>query len=210
MKLIRLLTVLFLIVAGTTCSDRIPTAPEQPPTLSIFSGNHSFGLMLGSELPLAVTLTGPHGEMLPIPPSFMLLSRNPSVITVDSAHVMHANAMGETWVVGSLDFESHRLADSVSVFVACTLELGWSITPTQQTLHVGDSFTPSVTFTTCGGQLHPTDTLRWSAADTAIVQVDSITGRTTGRTPGQTVVQFRASHFHVTGDVTVIVIAPAP
>jgi Big-like domain-containing protein len=205
-----LLATLSLLAAGTTCSEPVPTGPLQPPALRIFSGNHSIGLMLGDSLPLGVTLTGAHGEIVPIPPSFTLVSRDPSVIAMNGTFVMHANTMGDTWVVGSVEFEGQRLADSVEVSVACTLELGWSLTPTQQTLHVGDSFTPSVTFMTCGGRLHPVDTLRWSASDTAIVRVDSITGRTTGRSPGQATVQFRAARFHVTGGLPVTVIAPSP
>ena len=113
-------------------------------------------------------------------------------------------------MVGSLEYQGQRLADSIDVSVLCTLELGWSLTPRQQTIHVGESFTPAVTFTTCGGQLHPVDTVRWSASDTTIVQVDSMTGRTTGRSPGQTVVRFRAAHFPARDSLPVTVIAAEP
>lgn len=113
------LSTLFLAVTTAACSEPVPTGPAQPPALRIFPGAQSIGLMLGGALRLSVTLTGTHGELLPIPPSFALISRNPTVITIDSVYVVHAKAMGETgWSAHSSTRGSDLLIRLTSPFCA--------------------------------------------------------------------------------------------
>ncbi len=72
--------------------------------------------------------------------------------------------------------------------LACSDDLGMKLTPSERTILVGESFTPSVTLSTCGGQRRITDSFTWAAEDLAVVSVDPRTGRTTGKTPGQTLI----------------------
>jgi hypothetical protein len=66
----------------------------------------------------------------------------------------------------------------------CTDELGINLSPTENTVSVGQSFTPSIELTTCGGRKRWHPAVVWLTPDTAIVRVDSIAGRITGRSPG--------------------------
>lgn len=66
----------------------------------------------------------------------------------------------------------------------CTDELGMHLTPSEATITAGQSITPTLELTSCGGRKRWTPTVVWLTADTAIVSVDSISGRITGRAPG--------------------------
>ena len=66
----------------------------------------------------------------------------------------------------------------------CTLELGMHLTPAEATIAVGQSVTPKLELTSCGGRKRWTPTVVWLTTDTAVVSVDSITGQTTGRASG--------------------------
>ena len=196
--------VAIVVVTGISgCGDSVQ--PDRPAKLSLLSGAHGIAMMLGDDVRLPVQLTDAAGSSLPLPSDFAIVSRNPAIVEIESTTVVHGNGLGSTWVVGTVASGRDELSDSVSVTVGCTLELQASVTPTQQTLRVGESFTPVAKLLSCGGRLQLTDTLRWSASDAAIVQVDSVTGRTTGRAPGQTVVRFDARFYHVGAGVTVTV-----
>jgi uncharacterized protein YjdB len=66
----------------------------------------------------------------------------------------------------------------------CTDELGVNLSPSEKTVSVGQSFTPSLELTTCGGRKRWHPTVVWLTPDTTVVCVDSIGGRITGRAPG--------------------------
>jgi uncharacterized protein YjdB len=66
----------------------------------------------------------------------------------------------------------------------CTDELGINLSPGEKTVSVGQSFTPSLELTTCGGRKRWHPTVVWLTADTTVVRVDSISGRITGRAQG--------------------------
>jgi len=66
----------------------------------------------------------------------------------------------------------------------CTDELGINLSPSEMTVSVGQSFTPSLELTTCGGRKRWHPNVVWLTPDTAVVRVDSIAGRITGRAPG--------------------------
>lgn len=66
----------------------------------------------------------------------------------------------------------------------CSLDLSATVTPSQQSLPVGQSLTPTATAYGCSGTKALQDTWRWTTRDPGIVSVDSLTGRVTGRAPG--------------------------
>ncbi len=90
----------------------------------------------------------------------------------------------------------------------CTRELGWRLTPTAQTLRVGESFKPDMVILSCGGRDQSRDTMSWSTEDTHIVAVDSVSGRVSALAVGQAVVTGRAQFYGVSDDVKVTVVAP--
>ena len=196
--------VAIVVAAGISgCGDSVQ--PARPAKLTLFPGSQVVTMTLGDDLRLPVRLTDAAGSLLPLPSDFSLVSRNPAIVEVESTTVLHGNGLGSTWAVGTVATGSDALSDSISVTVGCTLELQASVTPTAQTLHVGESFTPVAKILSCGGRLQVSDSLRWSASDAAIVQVDSVTGRTTGLAPGQAVVSFDGRSYHVGAGVTVTV-----
>ena len=74
--------------------------------------------------------------------------------------------------------------DGFPFATGCTLELGMQVTPAEATIAVGQSVTPKLELTSCGGRKQWTPTVVWLTADTAVASVDSASGRTTGRASG--------------------------
>ena len=70
----------------------------------------------------------------------------------------------------------------------CNADLRQDLNPTERTIAVGESFSPSVRFLGCGGTEPLADEITWSASDTAVVRVDVSSGRTTGVGPGMATV----------------------
>lgn len=70
----------------------------------------------------------------------------------------------------------------------CTDELGINLSPSEKTVSIGQSFTPSLELTTCGGRKRWHPNVVWLTADTGVVRVDSISGRITGRAQGSALV----------------------
>ena len=92
-----------------------------------------------------------------------------------------------------------------AVSPTCTRELGVHLSPSAATIAVGESITGSVTLTSCGGREQLTDTIRWQLADTAVVRVDSVTGRITGVHTGSATVGVRGVHYGELGAMAVAV-----
>jgi hypothetical protein len=176
-----------------------------PASISLLGGQRSATLGLGARLRLSVTVRNWRGDILPAPPSLSIISRDSSVIRVDSGLVVEAVRMGEARVVGSLPGMTGLIADSLTITVVCTSELNVTIKPIADTLAVGESFTPTASLSTCGNRVEVTDTFRWTAGDTALIRVDSITGRTTGLKPGPTAVFVRGAIHGELGGVFVLV-----
>lgn len=74
--------------------------------------------------------------------------------------------------------------DGFPFATGCTLELGMQLTPSAATIAVGESITPKLELTSCSGRKRWTPTVVWRTTDTAVVTVDSISGRTIGRASG--------------------------
>jgi hypothetical protein len=198
------------LLAALGCRDATGSASAPPPTLSVWVGTpRYFGMMLGVRMRLPVTLRSARGDTLPLPASFALVSRDPAVVSVDSGSAIRARAMGNTWLVGSAVVDGRPVVDSVEVSVMCTMELRIKLTPPTQTLAVGESFTPAIELSSCGGQLQLSDTVRWAAADSAVVRVDSVSGRTTGLRAGQTMVLPRGAKYGALLGVLVTVVEAA-
>lgn len=66
----------------------------------------------------------------------------------------------------------------------CTDELGINLSPREKTIAAGQTFTPSLELTSCGGRKRWRPTVVWLTPDSVVVRVDSITGRITGRAQG--------------------------
>ncbi len=113
--------------------------------------------------------------------------------------MIHARSPGSTWIVGSVVESGGAIADSIQIDVGCTLELQVKLTPTADTLAVGASFSPAIELLSCGGQVQLSDTIRWSAGDTSLIRVDSVSGLTTGLRAGQTSVVPRGTLYHLPG-----------
>ena len=75
----------------------------------------------------------------------------------------------------------------------CTEELRVQFTPSDTSITTGQSFTASVTVSSCGGALKLIDTFGWRSDDPAIATVDSVSGRVVGQAPG-------ATHIHADGN----------
>jgi hypothetical protein len=197
-----------LVVAG--CVSSVPTTPPvpepEPASLSIGYGSaRAIAVHLGVDFEVPVTLLSEDGDTLPIPPALRVESRNPAVISVDSGSFINARTMGAAWIVASLVSNGRTLADSLEVRVVCTLELRVHITPTERTLTVGESFTPTISLSTCGGRIPVEDTFRWRANDTTVVQIDSVSGLTTGRRSGATWILVSGARHNGLGIISVTV-----
>jgi hypothetical protein len=80
------------------------------------------------------------------------------------------------------------LMSCIDIAGGCDASLGVRTTPASAQLAVGQSVTPSVHLTGCGGRKTLTDTFSWAAEDSTVVRVDSTSGRITARQPGSTIV----------------------
>lgn len=88
------------------------------------------------------------------------------------------------------------------------MELVPVYTPSTKTLVVGESFTPSLVLFGCGGHLTYSDAFQWSAIDSTIIRVDSLSGTTTGLRPGLALVLATGTRFGPLGWMSVTVRAP--
>lgn len=200
------LLLLLLALAAIACSAR--TEPVVPVTarLDLYPGPNGFGLGLGVVMQVPIGLFDAAGGPLEMPAGLVLVSRNPSIISVDSGRWIRARAMGGAWLVATVPYHGTILADSNNVSVICTAELIVGIVPGSMTLAVAEtSQAPVVTLKGCGGQLTFTDTFEFTALDPSIISVDITTGRTTGLRVGATGISVRGARFGTIGVIGVTV-----
>jgi hypothetical protein len=164
------------------------TAPADrgPASVDLFNGMGGAAMMLGLEIPVPVTVRDSSGQRIATPADFSLVSRSPATISIEGGTRMKSRAMGSTWIIGSLSHNGRVIADSVHFSVSCTLELIVVFTPAPFTLGVGESGHASLKLITCGGQIEHSGPWIWSSQHPAIAAVDSLTGRVTGLSVGQT------------------------
>lgn len=82
-----------------------------------------------------------------------------------------------------------------SVAPACTRELATRSVPRDTTIRVGQTFTPSFQFMSCGGRQVVRDALSFASSDSTVLTVDRFTGRTTGRAPGAASIQVTGATY---------------
>jgi hypothetical protein len=88
----------------------------------------------------------------------------------------------------------------------CTRELGVALSPRgEQQIAVGQSFTATVSLSSCGGWELVRDVFTWSARDALIARVEPSAGRVTGRLPGSTFVDASGARYGHVGTVPVVV-----
>lgn len=90
----------------------------------------------------------------------------------------------------------------------CTTELRIEFAPHQQSIRVGESFTPTFRLSSCGGREKLTTTVTWQSTDPTVASVDATSGRITGVAPGQTSVTGTSEEYHLSQSVQVTVQAP--
>ena len=71
----------------------------------------------------------------------------------------------------------------------CPSDLRLHVSPAERTIAVGESFTATAEALGCGGTRRLSEAWVWRVADTAVVRVDSLSGRITGRAPGSAFVE---------------------
>jgi hypothetical protein len=195
----------------TACqSDQATQAkPAAPVALHLSFGIKSFGISLGYYMILPqIKVVSTSGDTAAAPRSLVVVSRDSNVVRIDSGSIVRSIGMGSTWIVASVDTAGQSLRDSLNVSVLCTMELIPVYTPPAQTLAVGESFTPSLRATGCGGHLSYTDIYRWRASDSTIIRVDSLSGVTTGLRPGLALLLATGARFGPLGYMSVTVKAP--
>jgi hypothetical protein len=135
-------------------------------------------------------------------------STNPATLTMDAEG--HFTAIG--WgtgpasIVAEARVGSQRLSKTIGVSVACTAELRVSLNPTSISLGIGETFTPTMSLSTCGGQVPVSTTVTWSASDADILSVNPASGETAGLKSGSASVQgHSAMHHAIVGVIPVTV-----
>ena len=181
-------------------------AIRTPAELEIYR-NDAFTVFYGDSLRLEPVTLDAHGDTVPPESPIQFLSRSPEVISVTTTGQINARGLGQTWVVGWTYASTRQLMDSVQVSVRCTTEgANVVVAPPSLSLSVGESITPVIVGATyCMGRIPFTAEYRWRSADTAVAVVDSLTGRTTGRAPGITVLVLGSTRLPVLRDLLVTV-----
>jgi hypothetical protein len=195
-------------LAGCRADQATQATHAVPVALRLSFGIKSFVIDLGQTMQLAIKVVSATGDTTAAPAGLLVVSRDTTVLLIDSGKVVRTIGMGSTWIVASLDTAGQSLRDSLNVSVDCTMELVPVYTPPAQTLAVGESFTPSLRATGCDGHLSYVDIYRWRASDTTIIRVDSLSGMTTGLRPGLALLLATGTRFGPLGWMNVTVRAP--
>jgi hypothetical protein len=193
-----------LLLLSCSSPDRI--GPQETYRLSVRIGQATeIFAAVGSSLQLEARVLSSSGDTTSFVNAIALVSRNTDVATVDSTGLASVAGTGATYIVASAPGFDHVLPDSIKVTGTCTLELRWMFTPAQPSIAVGETFTPSITVTSCGGYVTLIDDFSWSVNDPTIVSVNAATGATVGLKPGTTylIVQGRKYPVMATLNVTV-------
>lgn len=132
------------------------------------------------------------------------LWRNPT----SYPHVLQIRA-ADSLIARITEVPGVQFVRALAVACACTQELGIHYTPAETTLVVGQTFTPSVALSSCGGRERLTDVFDWQVEDEAVASVDRASGRVTARAPGETAVVATGAHYGRLGGVRLVVKAAA-
>lgn len=86
---------------------------------------------------------------------------------------------------------------------ACTLETRFDIEPDNIVLAVGESVTPTITVTSCGGRVVEAEKFTWTSYDPQIATVNKTTGEIVGVHAGVTEVEAEGPSNTVNLKVTI-------
>jgi hypothetical protein len=185
-----------LLLAACAGEQDLPVVPPPPPPPSQTfrleaspNGQDSFAMGIGVILQLAPRLISSTGDTLFVPGWISYVSRTPSVLSAGASGLLTALTPGSARVVVSTEHQGKTLVDSLAVQVFCTVEIRAVVNPAVIPLLTGDRFTPTLSLTTCGGQVTMTNTIVWSADDPTVVSVNPVTGETLALSRGETVVR---------------------
>jgi hypothetical protein len=134
-----------------------------------------------------------------------ILWRNPT----SYPHVLQVRA-ADSLVPRIADVPGVQFVRALAVACACTQELRIQFTPAETTLVVGQSFTPSVALSTCGGAERVTGVFTWQVENNAVASIDRASGRVTARAPGETAVLATGARYGRLGGLRLVVKAAAP
>lgn len=96
---------------------------------------------------------------------------------------------------------------SSPVSTVCPSDLRFEVTPSTRTVRIGEQFTAQVTAFGCAGTERLSDTWIWSAVDTTVVRVDSLSGTIGGRAVGSTLV-FPTGRRYGRGQAVQVTVTP--
>jgi hypothetical protein len=199
--------VLFFSGCGAVQDGPTPVPPVRTPVKLEIHRDDAFATFYGDSFPLAPVTLDAHGDTVPPESPIQFLSRNPEIVSVSGTGQFTARGLGQTWIVGWTYASTRQLLDSVQVSVRCTTEgANVVVAPPSLLLSVGESITPVIVGATyCMGRIPFTAEYRWRSADTAVAVVDSLTGLTTGRAPGITVLVLHSTQRAFLRDLLVTV-----
>lgn len=110
-----------LLVMAGACSSASGPKDEAQSIVVTVSGQHQVGLNLRGGITLTVVAKDATGATIAVPGPLKFTSRDPSIATVDTTGLVFGRAVGDTFVVATLQTSTRILADSVDVDVATLL-----------------------------------------------------------------------------------------
>jgi hypothetical protein len=193
-----------MLLACSSTGDILPPADTYRLSISYGLDTQVFA-MVGSSVQLETKVRTQSGEPVSFATPIAFVSRGPDVATVDATGLATIAGMGTTYIVASATNLTNILPDSIRVTGVCTAELRVAFTPVGATLSVGEGFVPTISLTTCGGQIPVTDVFSWFAQDRTVVSVDASTGATVALKAGSTFVVARGSESGPVASIPVTV-----
>lgn len=199
----------WLLWGISSCQPHPPpehTPSDVPPRFELRGpgGARYFYLEPGTAVELSADLRSEAG-IAPPAERVTFRSRDARIASVDSLGVLTARTEGTVWIVAEVPVGRSLALDSVQAAVVCTTELRLTYSTRDTTIAVGEAFRPSLELFTCGGHVRIPEALTWRARDPRVIEVDSITGRTVGRAPGETWLDVSGTRYRSLEGIRVVV-----
>lgn len=189
-----------LILAGCNATLEPGEAPPKPEFRIEFDSPYRSGLqtMLGGSGQVGARVYDRRDRAVLADEGPTFRSTNSASITVDAAGNYSAIGWGTgpAAIVAEARVGSTQLSKTIGVLISCTAELTVSLSPTAKSLAIGEHFTPTMSVTTCGGQVPVNTTITWSASDATVLSVNPTTGESTALMGGSSNLQGYADVVH--------------
>jgi Bacterial Ig-like domain (group 2). len=106
------------LVAALACGST--TNGGEPATITLRgpNGDNAITMLINATVPLTVTARDESGSAVAVTGPYDFLSRNGSIVSVDSAGTVTARNQGSAYVVAKLSVDGRTLSDSVKCTVA--------------------------------------------------------------------------------------------